>query len=242
MAKLFIVGTPIGNPDDISLRSIKYLKEAKNIVAENPDDFQRLLKSLEIDKSDANIMYARTWPDYIGEQPLIRNVLELLTLGQDVYVVCDGGMPGIADPGGVIIQECIKRSIPVISTPGPSVISSAAVSAGCSNAFLFGGFIPKDKGERLKHLQAYRISPVPYIFLITYMFDSEGFDDCIKVFGDRNGALCYNLTTPRETIIFGKLSELRDKYLQTFNLEEPDEVTLVIDSYPNKALQIPYCW
>ncbi len=242
MAKLFIVGTPIGNPDDISLRSIKYLKEAKNIVAENPDDFQRLLKSLEIDKSDANIMYARTWPDYVGEEPLIRNVLELLISGEDVYVVCDGGMPGVADPGEAIIQECIKRSIPVISTPGPSAIMSSIVSTGCASSFLFGGFLPKDKGARLRHLQAFRLNIVPSIFLITYMFDEDGFNDCIKILGDRNGALCYNLTTPRETIIFGKLSELRDKYIQTFNPEQPDDVTFIIDSHPNKALQMPYCW
>jgi len=242
MSKLFIVGTPIGNPEDMSIRALNYLKDAKNIVAENPDDFQRLLKSLEIDKSDANIMYARTWPDFIGEEPLIRNVLDLLTSGEDVYVVCDGGMPGVADPGQAIIKECIKRSIPVISTPGPSVIMSSAVSAGISNAFMFGGFIPKEKGERLKNLQAYRVSPVPYIFFITYMFDEDGFNDCIKVLGDRNGALCYNLTTDRETIIFGKLSELKDKYVLRFNAEQPNDVTLIIDSYPNKSLQTPYCW
>jgi 16S rRNA C1402 (ribose-2'-O) methylase RsmI len=60
--------------------------------------------------------------------------------------------------------------------------------------------------------------------------------------GDRNGVLCYNLTTTRETTIFGKLSELKEKYAQRFNAEQPDDVTLIIDSYPNKALQMPYCW
>jgi 16S rRNA (cytidine1402-2'-O)-methyltransferase len=242
MSKLFMVGTPIGNPEDMSVRSLNYIKEAKNIVAENPEDFKRFLESLNIDKTGANIMYAHTWPDHIGEEPLIRNVLDLLTSGEDVYVICDAGMPGIADPGGAIAQECIKRGIQIISTPGPSVIIASAVSAGISNAFLFGGFLPKEKGMRLKNLQAYRVSPVPYIFLITYFFDADGFDDCIKVMGDRNGALCYNLTTTRETTIFGKLSELKEKYAQRFNAEQPDDVTLIIDSYPNKALQMPYCW
>lgn len=241
MSKLFMVGTPIGNPEDMSIRSLNYIKEAKNIVAENPEDFKRFLESLNIDKADANIMYAHTWPNLIGEEPLIRNVLDLLTKGEDVYIVCDAGMPGVADPGGAIVQECIKRGIQVVSTPGPSVIISSAVSAGISNTFLFGGFLPKEKYERLKNLQIYRVSPFPCIFFITYMFDADGFDDCIKVLKDRNGALCYNLTTPRETIIFGKLSELRDKYVQRFNAEDPDYVTLIIDSYSNKTIQMPDC-
>ena len=235
-----MVGTPIGNLEDMSIRSLNYIKEAKNIVAENPKDFKRFLESLNIDKSGANIMYAHTWPNLIGEEPLIRNVLDLLTSGEDVYVICDAGMPGVADPGGAIAKECIKHGIQVVSTPGPSVTIASAVSTGISNAFLFGGFLPKEKGMRLKNLQAYIVSPAPCIFLITYMFDADGFDDCIKVLGDRNGALCYNLTTPRETIIFGKLSELREKYVQRFNAEQIDYVTLIIDSYPNQALQMPH--
>lgn len=183
MSKLFMVGTPIGNPEDMSVRSLNYIKEAKNIVAENPEDFKRFLESLNIDKTGANIMYAHTWPDHIGEEPLIRNVLELLTSGEDVYVICDAGMPGVADPGESIAQECIKRGIQIISTPGPSVIIASAVSAGISNAFLFGGFLPKEKDMRLKNLQAYRVSPVPYIFLITYFLMLMGLMTASRFWG-----------------------------------------------------------
>lgn len=229
MSKLFLVGTPIGNLDDMSIRALNYLKEAKNIVAENPPMFKILLDNLGLDKSDANIMYAHTWPNIIGEEPLVEGVLEILKSGEDVYVVCDGGMPGISDPGGLLASECIKRNIQVISTPGPSVISSAAVSTGCTNGFTFLGFIPKDPITRKTTLKRFAQNPLPNLYLLINQKDyfNEAMDDLIKIWGDRNAALCYNLTTSKEHITYGRLSHLKEYWLNHYSGD--NEAMLVIE-------------
>ncbi|NBP58884.1 hypothetical protein EBU71_20530 [bacterium] len=229
MAKLFIVGTPIGNPDDISIRALKYLDRAKNIVAENPESFAKLLGSFGLDKSNAKIMYAHTWPDYIGEEPIIEEAISLLKSGEDVYVFCDGGMPGVADPGGLLINKCIKEKIEIVSTPGPSIVISAAVSAGYSNELFFTGFIPKDERHRKTFLERYSNNIMPNLFLLINQKDylASVMDDLLKIWGDRNGALCYNLTTKKEHITHGTLSELRQDLMYTYVSE--NEVCLIVD-------------
>lgn len=229
MGKLILVGTPIGNLHDMSIRIFNYIKQAKNIIAENPKDFNMLLNTLGLNKSDANIMYAHTWPEYIGDKPLILKALELLKSGEDVYVVCDGGMPGIADPGDNIIKACIKEGIEIISTPGPSAITVASTITGCGNEFYFGGFISKDKPSRNLQLAKLSYNHMPNLFVLindqTYI--DEVFQDLIKIWGDRKGALCYNLTTSKEYTTFGILSELQKHYIDNFYGE--DQVMIVID-------------
>lgn len=229
MGKLILVGTPIGNLHDMSIRIFNYIKQAKNIIAENPKDFNILLNTLGLDKSDANIMYAHTWPEYIGDKPLIPKALELLKSGEDVYVVCDGGMPGIADPGYLLIKECIKENIPVISTPGPSAVIVASTVTGCGDNFYFGGFLSKDKPSRNLQLQQTFTNPMPNLFVLvndqTYV--DEVLKDLIQKWGDRKGALCYNLTTSKEYTTFGTLSELQKHYINNFYGE--DQVMIVID-------------
>ena len=228
MGKLILVGTPIGNPHDMSIRAFNYLKEAKNIIAENPKDFNKLLNTIGLDKTNANIMFAHTWPEYIGEEPLIKQAIELLKSGEDVYVVCDAGMPGVADPGSVLIRECIKENIFVTSTPGPSAIVVAATITGCGDNFYFGGFISKDKHLRNLQLEQTFTNPMPNLFMLindqTYI--TEVLDDLIKKWGDRNGALCYNLTTSTEYTVFGRISDLKDHYVKYYG---DNEVMLVID-------------
>lgn len=233
MAKLFIVGTPIGNPDDISIRALKYLDRAKNIIAENPDSFGKLLSYFGLDKSNAKIMYAHSWPKYIGEKPLMLEVMKLLKSGEDVYMVCDGGMPGLADPGGLLIHECIREKIEVISTPGPSIVISAAVSAGYSEELFFTGFIPKNKEYRKSFLEKYSQNIMPNLFLLTNQKDylASVMDDLLKIWGDRNGALCYNLTTSKEHIKHGSLSDLTKHLIYTYT---PDnEVCLIVNGITN---------
>lgn len=229
MGKLILVGTPIGNLHDMSIRIFNYIKQAKNIIAENPKDFNMLLSTLGLDKSDANIMYAHTWPEYIGDKPLIPKALELLKSGEDVYVVCDGGMPAVADPGYLLIKECIKENIPVISTPGPSAVTVASTITGCGDEFYFGGFISKDKPSRNLQLAKLSYNHMPNLFVLvndkTYV--DEVFQDLIKIWGDRKGALCYNLTTSKEYTTFDTLSELQKHYIDNFYGE--DQVMIVID-------------
>jgi 16S rRNA (cytidine1402-2'-O)-methyltransferase len=237
VGKLILVGTPIGNSHDTSIRTFNYLKQAKNIVAENPEGFKQTLSMFGLDKSDANVMYAQTWPEYLGEQPILEDVLKLLESGENVYVVCDAGMPSISDPGGVIIKECIKKGIDVIATPGPSAVIAGAAITGCVNGFVYAGFIPKDKEQRKEFSKIYKHSPVPNLCFLVNMYDGRAVEDeytvdildgLIKDWGDRNGALCYNLTTSKEYVVFGKLSELKNHYIQNYG---HNEVMIVIDSF-----------
>jgi 16S rRNA (cytidine1402-2'-O)-methyltransferase len=228
MATLYVVGTPIGNPEDMSIRALNYLKEAKNIIAENPPMLQILLDSLGLDKSDANIMYNHSWPKWIGEEPIIPEAMRLLKSGEDVYVVCDGGMPGISDPGGLLVSECIKEGIKISVTPGPSIVACASVITGCG-AFMFAEFIPKQDAYRKIVLKRFANNPVPNLCLL--INDKDYFvsvmKDMIQIWGDRKGALCYNLTTSKEYVTYGRLSELRDYWLNHYM---PDsEVCLVVD-------------
>ena len=228
MSKLILVGTPIGNLHDMSIRAFNYIKNAKNIIAENPEDFHKLTSILGLDKSDANIMYAHTWPEYLGDKPLILKALELLKSKEYIYMISDAGMPGIADPGENIINACIKEGIEVISTPGPSAITVASAITGCGQDFYFGGFVPKEKEYRQTFIQQRYSNPMPNLFMLindqTYI--TEVFNDFIQKWGDRNGALCYNLTTSKEYVIFGKLSELKNHYIQNYG---HNEVMIVID-------------
>jgi 16S rRNA (cytidine1402-2'-O)-methyltransferase len=229
MGKLILVGTPIGNPHDMSIRMFNYIKQAKNIIAENPKDFNILLNTLGLDKSDANVMFAHTWPEYIGDEVLVSQTIKLLKSGEDVYVVCDAGMPAVADPGSILIKECIKENIPVISTPGPSAVTVASTITGCGNEFYFGGFISKDRSSRNLQLAKLSYNHMPNLFVLvndqTYV--DEVFQDLIKIWGDRKGALCYNLTTSKEYTTFGRLSELQKHYLDSYYGE--DQVMIVID-------------
>lgn len=228
MATLFVVGTPIGNPEDMSIRALNYLKEAKNIIAENPPMLQKLLDSLGLDKSDANIMYNHSWPEWIGEEPIIPEAMKLLKSGEDVYVVCDGGMPVVSDPGGLLISSCIREGIKVVATPGPSIVACAPVITGV-DVFMFLGFIPKNEMIRKSSLKMFYRNPMPNLWLLINDKDYfvSAMDDLIKIWGDRKGALCYNLTTNREYVTYGRLNELKEHWLNHYM---PDnEVCLVVD-------------
>lgn len=229
MGKLYIVGTPIGNLDDMPIKNLNYLKNAKNILAENPQIFTKLCQELKIDKSDAKVLYAHTWPDYIGESPEL--ILQCMTIlkEEDLYVVCDGGMPGISDPGGWLVIECIKAGIEVIATPGPSVISTAAIKGGLVSGFAFLGFLPKEKDDREFLLKNMCHNPLPNLFLLINRkeYFEEAFNDLVKIWGDRDGALLYNLTTNKETIVYGTLSGLKREWFDRY--AEENEVCLVVD-------------
>lgn len=237
MSKLFIVGTPIGNVEDMSIRALNYLKEAKNIIAENPEMFQKLLDSLGLDKSDANIMYNHTWPEWIGEEPIIPEAMRLLKSGEDVYLVCDGGMPVTTDPGGLLVSHCIKEGIKVVATPGPSIVACAPAMTGV-DSFMFLGFIPKNETVRKTTLKRFSGNPLPNLWLLINDKDyfMSAMDDLIKIWGDRNAALCYNLTTSKEQVTYGRLSALKEDWLNHYM---PDsEVCLMVDGLA-RILPVP---
>ncbi|MEK9176657.1 MAG: 16S rRNA (cytidine(1402)-2'-O)-methyltransferase [Patescibacteria group bacterium] len=151
---MFIVATPIGNLQDITLRAIETLKSVDYIACEDTRKTGILLKSLNLNSHPMLISYYEQ-----NEKVRIPNILNLLINGRDVALVSDGGTPTISDPGFRLVRQCLKENIKVVSIPGPSAVITAISSSGLpTDKFIFLGFLPKKPGHRLKLLKELQIS------------------------------------------------------------------------------------
>ena len=148
--KLYLVATPIGNLEDITLRAIRILKEVDLIAAEDTRNTLKLLNHFEIKKP--LISYHRH-----NEQIKVDNLIEKLKNGENIAVVSDAGTPGISDPGEVIVKEAIKNNIEVIPIPGACAAINALIASGLdTKEFTFMGFLPLNKKlrkEKLKEIE-----------------------------------------------------------------------------------------
>lgn len=232
---LYLVGVPVGNIKDMPPRNIEIIKNAKNLVIENESHFDRLLSDLNIEKPNAKIFSMSTnTVDKDGiEQEVTKRVSRLLLDGEDVCLISDDGMPGLADPGEALIRFALMAGVKVSATPGPSSIIAAALGAGCGNHFFFKSFFDKEKNARMQQIKLLKDQPGPFIFMLRNAWREflpeilDVLEEMQNIWGDRNGVLCYNLTTDKETFIRGKLSYLRDYHLK--NRDEKDQVMLVCD-------------
>jgi len=149
MSKLFIVPTPIGNLEDITLRAVRILKEVDFIVAEDTRKTGLLLKHLQIEKKKMFSHHQH------NEHQSFENLTRMIGNGQMAALVCNAGTPVISDPGFLLVRSCIKQGIDVECLPGPTSIIPALVNSGLpANRFYFEGFLPHKKGrtKRLKEL------------------------------------------------------------------------------------------
>lgn len=142
--KLYIVPTPIGNLEDITLRAIRILKEVDLILAEDTRKSGILLKHLDIHKK----MFAHHMHN---EHKTVEMISERITNGEKVALITDAGTPGISDPGFLLIRECIAKGIEVECLPGATAFVPALVNSGLpSDSFCFEGFLPQKKGRQTK--------------------------------------------------------------------------------------------
>lgn len=150
MAKLFIVPTPIGNLEDITLRAIRVLKEADLILAEDTRTSSTLMKRYEIG------VHMESHHKY-NEHKSVEKVVEKILSGMNIALISDAGTPGISDPGFLLVRECRERGIDVETLPGATAFVPALVNSGFpADRFCFEGFLPMKKGRqtRLKELAA----------------------------------------------------------------------------------------
>lgn len=146
--KLYIIPTPIGNLEDMTLRAIRLLKEVDLILAEDTRTTGVLLKHFEIDNKMQS--YHK-----FNEHKAVEHIVEMLKNGQNIALVSDAGTPGISDPGFLIARECAKAGVEVECLPGATALIPALVASGIpSDKFCFEGFLPQKKGRqtRLKFL------------------------------------------------------------------------------------------
>jgi len=144
MSKLYIVPTPIGNLEDITLRAIRLLKEVDLILAEDTRQTSKLLSHYEVDtRMKSHHLF--------NEHKTINGIIDLLTAGKQIALVSDAGTPGISDPGYLLIRACVQNQIEVECLPGATAFVPALVNSGIpSDHFIFEGFLPPKKGRKTK--------------------------------------------------------------------------------------------
>jgi 16S rRNA (cytidine1402-2'-O)-methyltransferase len=222
---LYIVSTPIGNREDITLRALRILKEVDLIAAEDTRHTSLLLRHFGIQTPLTS---------YFEGNELRKKefILSKLKQGDQIALVSDAGTPGISDPGFRLIQTAIENQIPIVPIPGPSaVIAALSISGLPTDAFLFKGFLPhksKRKRDLLKQLEDARET---LIFYESPHRLSETLKDILDIFGDREMVLTRELTKIYEEVLRGKVSEIQS-LIQDRKLR--GEITLVISGKTRK--------
>ena len=216
---LYVVSTPIGNREDITLRALRILKEADLIAAEDTRRTGLLLRHFGIQTPLTSY--------FEGNESRKKDfILSKLTQGERVALVSDAGTPGISDPGFRLIQTAIEHQIPVVPIPGASaVIAALSVSGLPTDAFVFRGFLPHKTKKRRDLLEEFADVRETLIVYESPHRISETLKDIYEVLGDRKIVLTRELTKIYEEVLRGKVSEIQ---LQIGERKLKGEITLVI--------------
>lgn len=200
--KLYIVATPIGNLEDITLRAIKILGQVDIIAAEDTRHTLGLLNHLKISKP--LISYYKQVENEKSEK-----LIEMLLEGKNIALVSDAGTPGISDPGEVIIKKAIENNIEVIPIPGACAMINALIASGLSTKqFVFIGFLPVNNGEKKEILKKLEYETKTLIFYEAPHKIKNTLFTIYEEFGDRECTLARELTKIHEEFIRGKISEI----------------------------------
>lgn len=219
---LYLVATPIGNLEDITLRALRILKEVSLIACEDTRQTSKLLQHYLIERP--TISYYEHNERERTEQ-LINRLLE----GQSIALVSDAGTPIISDPGFVLVNKAISLQIPVVAIPGASALLPALITSGlASHEFLFIGFLPARSGERRKKFLEIKSLPFTIICYESPHRIAQSLIDAQEILGDRKAIIARELTKLYEEILRGNLVELSELVL-----EKPlkGELVLVIEGF-----------
>ena len=217
---LYLVATPIGNLGDITLRALETLRQVDVVASEDTRKTGLLLKHFEISKPQLSFHEH-------NEAKAGQKIINLLAEGKSVAVVTDAGTPGISDPGYSVVQRAIAENLPVTMIPGPTALIMALVLSGLpAHAFTFRGFPPRKSGKRQRFLAVDAESPHTLIFYESPYRLKPFLEDALEVYGDRDAAVCNELTKLFESVHRGSLSEL----IALFENEEPRGEYVVVIS------------
>lgn len=199
---LYLVGTPIGNLEDITLRALRILKEVDQIACEDTRHTQKLLAHHEIRKPLVS---------YHEHNELTRapELLIALEQGAKIALVSDAGMPLVSDPGHRLVSLCLRHRVPVVPVPGPSAILASLSASGLPNEeFLFAGFLPARSGERRRALERLLLEDRTIILYEAPHRITECLADAREIMGDRHACIAREVTKIHEEFRRGRLSEL----------------------------------
>jgi 16S rRNA (cytidine1402-2'-O)-methyltransferase len=222
-ACLYLVATPIGNLEDITLRALRILKEVDQIACEDTRHTQKLLSHYNIRKPLVS---------YHEHNELTRapELVVAMEQGAQIALVSDAGVPLVSDPGYRLVTLCLRHRIPVVPIPGPSALLAALSASGLPNEeFLFAGFLPARSGERRRALERLRIEDRTIIFYEAPHRIEETLIDAHEILGDRPACIAREVTKLHEEFRRGSLAELAASLA-----EKParGEITLLIGPVP----------
>ncbi len=229
---LYVVATPIGNLEDITLRALRVLKEVDLIACEDTRQTQKLLNHYGIEKRTVS---------YHEHNEMTRAAELILDTeqGAKIALVSDAGMPGISDPGYRLISLAIRHHIKVVPIPGASAFVAALVASGLpTDSFRFGGFLPHKSGQRRDELEKIRNTPRTQIFYEAPHRILETLEDVVAVLGgSRHVVVAREVTKIHEEFLRGRADEVLD--VLKARGEVKGEITLLIDKAPEVLADEP---
>lgn len=215
---LYLIPTPIGNLEDITLRSLDLLKTVDIILCEDTRVTGQLLKKYDISNK------LLSCHEY-NEDKIKNHVVELLKSGKKIGLVTDQGTPIISDPGYKIVEEVIKNNLNVIGLPGATAFVPALIASGLSpSKFLFYGFLNSKNSKQIQELEKLKFFPYTIIFYEAPHRIKSTLENILEVFGDRSVSLSRELSKIYEEIYRGKISEIISDIM-----EIKGEIVLVVD-------------
>lgn len=220
MSKLYIIPTPIGNLEDITLRALRILKEADVLLAEDTRTSGFLLKHFEIDKK----IYSH---HQYNEHKTVSFISQVILSGKSVALMSDAGTPGISDPGFLLVRECVKNNIEVECLPGPTAFVPALVQSGLScDRFVFEGFLPHKKGRKTKFEELANEDRTIVLYESPYRV-IKTLEQVIEFLGaERKVCVSRELTKKFEENVRGTAAEV----LEHFKVKEPKgEFVIIIE-------------
>jgi 16S rRNA (cytidine1402-2'-O)-methyltransferase len=224
---LYVVATPLGNLEDVTLRSLRVLREAAMVACEDTRRTATLLRAHGI--ATPTTSYFEHNERWKGER-----ILAALRDGRDVALVSDAGTPGISDPGYRLVRDARAEGIPVVPVPGPSAaVAALSVSGLPTDRFLFVGFLPPRSGARRQALQELATARETLVVYESPVRVVAALEDMQELLGDREAFLCREATKVHEEYVRGRLSELRARLAARENVK--GEIVLVISGAAEPA-------
>ncbi|MCY3625214.1 MAG: 16S rRNA (cytidine(1402)-2'-O)-methyltransferase [Candidatus Dadabacteria bacterium] len=219
--KLFVVSTPIGNLEDITLRAVTVLKDCDVIACEDTRNTKKLLTRYGIETP----LTSYHEHNEVEKSP---KLLERLKDGKDVALVSDAGTPSVSDPGWRLVNLSIENNIEVVPIPGPSAVLSALVVSGLpTDSFLFLGFFPKTIGKKKELLKEVKSYPYTMVFYESARRLSRTLSLMLEILGDRNICIAREMTKLYEEVIRGSVSEVTSTLSKKESIK--GEVTIVLE-------------
>jgi len=221
MGTLYLVATPVGNLEDITLRALGILKEADLIACEDTRHTAKLLTRF-------GIRTPRESYHKFNEQTRTTRLVQKLREGKKIALVSDSGTPLVSDPGYELVAACRREGIPVIPVPGPSAVIAALIASGLpTDSFFFAGFLPPRRSLRRRRLQQMTDIPATIILFEAPHRLLASLEDMAAVLGARRASIARELTKVHEELLHGTLPELLGVLQARSRIQ--GEITVVID-------------